>query len=206
MDRSKNAEIVLSLAMEPGQAASIGGELREIGSSRDLTWFWSNVFQTLAASIWRGAKTPPLIVQCHAIGGCLVGLAASVFWGLVYIAVIGFLFAFLVQIHVFAVLPLAVLSTSPVGELIASYVSGKWVARHTGEKTFAVCLGMYAVAPLVSRAIAFLVSWYITRYFPPSFIYPHPGNSGWSWWAPFTIIPFFLGALRVRHQQRSQAT
>jgi len=52
MDKGKLAESVLSLAMEPARAASVTGDLLETGASHDVVWFWSNVLQTLVATLW----------------------------------------------------------------------------------------------------------------------------------------------------------
>jgi hypothetical protein len=213
MDKAKIAEWILSLAMEPAQAGSVVGDLLEAGATRNVAWFWSNVFQTLAVRVWRDVKTEPRFVAGLAIRGALVQAAFS-FFGLmicmivcVPLVLIGrFIFLTFYMDHlpwhhhnvalIFSVLLIMV--SMVIGP---SYYVGRWIARRSLGKDIAVCLSMIVISRFTGYGIRTLMNGFLSLYRHQAFVWP----LFWQWGWAIIICSFaawLVGVTRVRGRRQ----
>jgi hypothetical protein len=201
MDKAKIAEWILALAMEPAQAASVVGDLLETGTARSMSWFWSNVFQTLAATAWRDAKIQPLFIVSLAIRGVLMECSFSLLAMLVAsIGDVAFAGMFL---HGHPTQdPLWLFTTRPVPVFVVSYFAGQWIAQRSSGKEITACLAMVTMEPLVFRAIVALM-WLAL---PPGAFHHVRFTSGlWNWWEIVSVMSCLMGAAAVRRRRHRQS-
>lgn len=167
MNRSNTAEWLLSLAMEPSQAASVIGDLLEAGGSRGSGWFWSNVVRTLIGAAWQDFREHPFLVAGLATLGVLMKYSLSVAVGIVAS------FASLA----FGGNPTNGLIGAAVTALAALY-AGRWITRYSFNKDLAVCGAMVFIEPLIGYGwIVLFAMPALLRGDPglhtPSFLGPH---------------------------------
>lgn len=77
MHRIRIAEWILRQATSEDRAASTAGDLTEEAATRGGVWFWSALFRTGAALIWREVADAPARVTGAAILGLTVDVVAS---------------------------------------------------------------------------------------------------------------------------------
>jgi hypothetical protein len=200
MDKGKIAEWFISLVMERTQAASVVGDLLEIGASQSAAWFWSNVFRTWAANVWRSGKSEPRFVFGIATLGTLIEV------GLCYIGSITFALGLNVVINE-ASLPLSIqympallLARNLVINLGSSFYAGRWIARYARGREVAVCAAMVIIGPVVASGLCALC-WclFSLKESPaPRFVFVW-----WNWWVILCFAPRLLGAVLVRSRTQN---
>jgi hypothetical protein len=170
MDKAKIAESVLSSVMEPAQAAIVTGDLLETGASRSACWFWLNVFQTWAATVWHGFRTRPRIVLGLAVRGALWQYGFSLFVGFAYAFAIAFacLMVSLAHPHLihefrngtlFAVHPACAAPFDLFFFLVAPFYAGRRIARQSFGLDIPVCITMAIAYLCICLVVAALSLW-----------------------------------------------
>jgi hypothetical protein len=199
MDKGKIAEGLLALVMDPVRAASVSGDLLEAGASRTGFWFWSNVLQTVLATIWREVKAWPIFVLGLAIRGALVQSAIAYFVALPIVAVT-ISHQRMAHAHPFLWYPLLAMALGSVNLLVAPFFAGRWVARCSLGKEFAVCIAMTLVAPFVIAGISFPFVWVVSLV--SGQVYPRNVFLWLRWWELGFLLPYLTGALLVRRRRQ----
>jgi hypothetical protein len=194
MDKGKIAERVLSVAMDPVRAAAVSGDLLEAGGSRNSLWFWSNVFQTFLAIVWRDARARPLFVIGLAVRGAVVQCAIcfSVALPIVELTVSH---QSLAQKH-----PLWFIPFGLVYDIFAPYYAGRWVAKRSLGKELAICVVMTIVAPFIIAGTSLPLTWVVSLING----YGHMESAAlWlHWWEIGFLLPYLAGALLVRRRRQ----
>jgi hypothetical protein len=199
MDKSKIAEWLLSLVMEPAQAASVVGDLLEANTSHSIVWFWTNLIQMFAAAVWRSGREQPLFLLSLAVRGTLVQAAINLSAFLVCMTA-GLMFwhhHFGLDNPMQPLVGLVYLSLGPI-------CAGRWIARRALGKEVAVCIAMTMVSPFIEIGTNAL--WILSFYLFNG--YPQPNHIWWLfyWWEIGLLIPYLLGAFLIRHRlQRAAA-
>jgi hypothetical protein len=166
MNSAKIAESVLSSTMEPTEAAIVIGDLLEAGASRSAIWFWSNVFQTWAATVWRGFRTRPRFVLGLAVRGALWQWSFCLLVGGAYMFAIAFACLMVSLPHpelfqefrsgtFFVVHPAFFVPFDLVPCLAAPFYVGQKIARRAFGLEVPVCITM-AIAYLCLCELLFL--------------------------------------------------
>jgi hypothetical protein len=202
MDKGTIAESILSLAMEPTQAAIVTGDLIEADASRNPVWFWSNVFQTLMAAAWREAKKQPIFVLSLAVRGALVQQALTMPFGFALVYTV-LKFSWGRRLLVFPIYTF-------LGLTIPFY-SGQWIARRSLSKDFAVCAAMALALPFVQfpcqvlmvRTICHYVFSHLTT---QSLQGIHVHFAGWTWWDIAPLFASLLGAALIRRHRQTPSS
>lgn len=149
MDKGRIAEGVLSLAMEPGRATSVSGDLLETGASRGPAWYWSNVARTFAGAVWRDLGERPLFFAWLAARAALLLCALLLLVGHARVLV----FAWVRSVAAHSALahhPKEWLWPSVrLASLLATFGAGRWSARRSLGRDVAACLAMSVVFPFV---------------------------------------------------------
>jgi hypothetical protein len=201
MDKGGIAEWGLSQAMEPAQAAGVIGDLLETGAARTDLWFWSNVLQTLAATVWRDVKAQPLFV---------IGLAAR---GALVLCIL--LFFVLEARGVAFGLATSLLSHSRAAEqpkewlwpvmrivsLLATLYAGRWIALRSSGKDLAVCVAMSIVFPFVDYGFDALLAWCSSFLAQREFLLP-PFWRFWYYWREVGSMAAFLAGVALVRRRR----
>jgi hypothetical protein len=200
MDKGRLAEWILTLAMEPAKAASVIGDLQETGASRDAGWFWSNVFQTLAATVWNDIKTQPLFVVGLAARGALLLCAflLSVFYARGFI--FGFVRATASHSHL-AHHPKEWLWPAMRGiSLLATFYVGRWTARRSLGRVIFACAAMAMVYPFVYYGFTVLWKEWPSLLTHRELTMPPFWNFWYHWREAGFYLAFLVGALLVRRR------
>ena len=194
MSNVQLAEWILGLVTSREQATTIVGDFTEQAAARGAVWFWSRVLRTAASITWRGVAEDPI----HITGVAFTGFVA----GLVPVTLFGIVFGIVLIIVGFHPNPI---DYGSVGWLIPVYalywVTSLWIgrklARWAPDREIAVCLA-YA---LISLAIAFLSSIFLTSILAPS---EHLRFSD-ALWMLFNVaaqtIPLLVGAVWGRNRR-----
>jgi len=74
MMKADFAELILSMTMPPGPAASIVGDLEEETCARGTLWFWTTLLRTAVSASWRAFAESPLRLTGWALAGVMVQL------------------------------------------------------------------------------------------------------------------------------------
>jgi hypothetical protein len=69
MLKAEFAELILSMALPPGSAASITGDLVEETRTRGPLWFWITLLRTAASASWRAFAEAPFRLAFWALAG-----------------------------------------------------------------------------------------------------------------------------------------
>ncbi len=198
MDKGKIAEWFMSLVLERPQAATIVGDLLETGAARGAAWFWSNVFRTWCASVWRDGKSQPRFILGIATLGLLVQFAAGFTWSLTH-SMLTRLSPWDRPSWLGAAFQLWMVV--PVITVLSGFFVGRWVARFSRGRDVAICMAMVCLEPLAFNVIFLLVRVYFSLVGLPK---PDPLHFIWrDGWIVLSFIPYLLGAILVR--QRLQA-
>lgn len=202
MDKGKIAEMLLSLVMDPVRAAGVSGDLLEAGASRNGFWFWSNVFQTFLATIWRETKAWPLFVLGLAIRGALAQCAIAFSVALPIIAVTSS-HQRMAHEHPFFWYPLLAISLGSVNVLVAPFFAGRWVAKRSLGKEFAICIAMTMVSPFVIAGMSIPFVWVVSLM--SGQVYTGHTFLWLRWWEMGFLLPYLTGALLVRRRRQLTA-
>jgi len=149
MDRGRIAEGVLSLAMEPGRAASVSGDLLETGAARGPVWYWSNLARTVAGTVGRDLGERPLFFAGLAARAALllcallllVGRARGLVFGWVRSVAADSMLAHHPKEWLWPAVRLA--------SLLATFAAGRWSARRSRGRDVAACVAMSIVFPFI---------------------------------------------------------
>jgi hypothetical protein len=197
MDKAKIAEWVLSLVMEPAQAASVIGDLLETRASHHVVSFSWNVFQTLVATIWREAKDQPFQILKLATEGAVVQFAYTSLAVIAFLVVSVPLLLIVYQLHPPPEAVLVVLfdyAISILFQFLGSFYAGRWMARHSFDKEVVTCIAMLGISWVIGYGIVvghIIFNLHRVHYF------------GWPWILVWLIGPL-LGAIRVRRRRQMQ--
>lgn len=158
MDRGQFAEWALAPAMGPVRAEGVVGDLLEGEAARGPAWFWSNVLQALAGSVWGDVAARPLYFARLASRGALL-LCASLFviWRARILAT-EYVRASFPHTHFLVRHPKEWLwPAMQAVSLLATFGAGRWAARRSLGNDLAVCLAMALVFPFVDYG--FTTAW-----------------------------------------------
>jgi hypothetical protein len=202
MDKGKIAEGFISLVMERAQAASVVGDLLETSTSRSTFWFWSNVFRTWTANVWRdGISHPRFVFGVAAYGTLLhvgIGLAVSIFFG-IGIPIITF---GLSHPQMFQVMSSLMFVERLIVILGCPFFIGRWIARFSSGKDVAVCVAMAILTPIAFAVLSVALWFYfvVIQGRPPQMF------TWWSSWEMWFFVPYLLGAVLVPSRRQIAAT
>ncbi len=199
MDKGKIAEGFISLVMEREQAATVVGDLLEAGASRSIGWFWSNVFRTCTASVWRDAKSDPGFVLSRAVLGVLVNASGC--------AAVSLAMAVLKRVVISGFSIHETYSWGFAEEVIivsaGAFRAGGWIVRFSLGKEVAVCVAMVFLAPIIFSGVAMLLWGFLTLIQSPIAAPPFTliwWNNGWML---FSFVPCLLGAALARRRRHN---
>jgi hypothetical protein len=197
MDKEKFAERLLSMAMEPAQAASVVGDLLEASSSRNVIWFWTNVFQTFAATIWRDVKAQPLFIVRVAAYGMLAQIGLGMIVAMACALVIFVASRFIPHLVGYAwAYPLFFVS-----QLLPPFYAGRWIALKSSGKDVAICVAMTVGMPVVFDSINALLVWGVPL-LSTNFAIPELYSRWWDWTDIVRLVACVAGAALVRRRRQ----
>jgi len=184
MTKDRTAEKILALAIEPGRASDVTGDLLEL-SANGRVWFWPAVFHALISITVVELKTRSRFYLGLAMRGSLVqsGIAIAVTCpytlGKYFFSYPTYLdrgwFDFI----------------GFVLWILAPLIAGCWTLRRALGQRLAVCLALGAVSPFVLAVlnIPFVLAW--------SLAHGKPGfPTLWlNWWEVAFLAPYLLSAI-----------
>jgi hypothetical protein len=187
MTKGRTAEKILALAIEPGRASDVTGDLLELNANGRV-WFWPAVFHALISISVVELKTRPRFYLGLAMRGSLVqsGIAIAVTCpytlGKYFFSYPAYLdrgwFDFI----------------GLVLWILAPLIAGCWTLRRAPGRRLAVCLALAAVSPFVLAMlnIPFVLAW--------SLAHGKPGfPTLWlNWWEAAFLAPYLLSAIFAR--------
>jgi len=205
MDKSKLAEKILSLVMEPLQAAAVVGDLLEARPARSALWFWTNVGQTFCATLGRSLARRP---------GFVLGVAALTVLREIYYSVLLGLGALVVLC---AWNFIATPNGTPIGapaffyyanfacRPIAAFLAARWmVGFWTTGFSKGGDLGAWMMMILLRPLMAYLLSLVITRVI---WLFFHgvqmPPFTLWHWWSGELWLAGLVGLALERRRRYS---
>jgi hypothetical protein len=201
MDKAAIAEWMLSLFMNPAEAAALVGDLLEAEGKLGVTWFWSNIFQTFFASAWQDCVAHPLSVIRVAVLGALLqaalGIVGTFIWWLVYNGVYGVIIG--AQLSAGFPTWLSAMMTSGyffIGLLLAPLLSGYWSAKKSFSTGIAVGIYNLIVGPVIFFSLGMVSKNVFSSHVQHSITY---------WQELVCLGAFFVGVICVRRRQRVAA-
>jgi hypothetical protein len=203
MDKSRIAEWVLSLVMEPAQAVSVTGDLMETAASHNEAWFWSNVFRTLAGTVWSDFKEHPFFVVWLATRGVFVHFGLFVAEVICFVCSCAILEKILSRdlMSSFRLWEWAIVVYG--GIAVTAFFAGAWIARRSFGKDIAVCVVIFAIRPSVTCGLVALFFWPISFLLKTEF----PNHLVWSWGSGDIVLLscYLVGATLMRRRRQVSA-
>jgi hypothetical protein len=161
MRSARIGEWILSLVTTSERAAATVGDLLENGVS--VVWFWASILSTMAALLWRDVVSDPRRMTRLAVIGYLYQflLLAAAFLLLAVALVIGVLVAGALGV-IDAQHPPAIQNWSIAGPLswvlamIVQFVVGRWLAKRSPGQELAPCLMQVILGYIVAAVVWFV--------------------------------------------------
>ena len=151
MLKGRFAELILSMTMPPGRAASIAGDLEEESRTRGHLWFWITLVRTAASAAWRAFAEAPFRLAGWALAGLVGQFVCSVAIS-VPIALITLSSAFPIALPESNWQDINLILTT-VG---VAFLFGKWLGRNVPYRE----LPVYAIASIPPHVFfRFLIIW-----------------------------------------------
>jgi len=156
MRKADFAEWLLSLTTTHERAASVAGDLQQESLDRGLLWFWASALRAASSFVWHGFREAPLRTTGQAVVLSLIQILYIV--GItVFLAFVRLAFLNEARAHgeMWNSYPMA---ESVIAVLVASFKSGKWLARKTPQRELAVSVTGFVLQFAVVSALGKLVT------------------------------------------------